>query len=123
MKYLRNILWVILGGGILSILWIFIGLIWCLTVIGIPIGVKCFEIALIQFNPFNYNDIDEENNKKDIMYILWLIFGGIELFTLNIICSIILLLTVVGIDFGLEYLKLAKISINPLNRKIIKKKK
>ena len=121
MKYLRNILWVILGGGILYILWIFIGLIWCLTVIGIPIGVKCFEIALIQFNPFNYNDIDEENNKKDIMYILWLIFGGIELFTLNIICSIILLLTVVGIDFGLEYLKLAKISINPLNRKIIKK--
>lgn len=122
-KYLRNILWIVLGGGILSLLWMFIGLIWCFTVIGIPIGVKCFENALIQLNPFEYEDISEKNNKKDIMYILWLLLGGIEIFILNIICSIILLLTIVGIDLGLEYLKMARIAINPFNRKIIKKLK
>ena len=52
MKTIGNILWVIFGGLEMAIAYFFIGLIWCITIIGIPVGKQYFKLAKLCFMPF-----------------------------------------------------------------------
>ena len=52
MNTLGNILWFIFGGLFSGILWLLAGLIWCITIIGIPLGLQCFKFASLAMWPF-----------------------------------------------------------------------
>ena len=52
MRLIGNILWIIFGGLISALAWIAAGIAWCVTIVGIPIGLQCFKLASISFNPF-----------------------------------------------------------------------
>ena len=52
MKLLGNILWFLCGGIIGGLAWIIAGCIWCVTIVGIPIGLQCFKFASLAFWPF-----------------------------------------------------------------------
>ena len=52
MKTLGNILWFLFGGLAGGLAWIFAGCLWCITVVGIPIGKQCFKFASLAFFPF-----------------------------------------------------------------------
>ena len=52
MRLLGNILWLILGGLLLAIGWAVIGLILCVTIIGIPFGIQSFKMAKLALWPF-----------------------------------------------------------------------
>ena len=45
MKTLGNILWFVLVGLILGIHWFLVGALWCITIIGIPVGRVPFEYS------------------------------------------------------------------------------
>ena len=45
MRVISNILWIILGGLIIAIGWALIGLVLCVTIIGIPLGLQAFKMA------------------------------------------------------------------------------
>ena len=51
MKIIANTLWVILGGFLLSLQWFIAGLLLCITIIGIPIGLQSFKLAKLAFMP------------------------------------------------------------------------
>ena len=120
MSCLGNIIWIIFGGLINSIGWILIGGAWCLTIVGIPIGKQCFKMAALEFAPFGKEIISvNDSNFSLLANILWIIFGGFILCIGNLISGIILCLTIVGIPFGLQFFKLAKLSLCPFGKKII----
>ena len=52
MKLLGNILWFLCGGIIGGLAWIIAGCIWCVTIVGIPVGLQCFKFASLAFWPF-----------------------------------------------------------------------
>ena len=52
MRTLGNILWFIFGGVLGGLAWIFAGCIWCITIIGIPVGKQFFKMARLSFMPF-----------------------------------------------------------------------
>ena len=52
MKLLGNILWLILGGILIAIIYYIVGLLMCITIIGIPFGVQHFKMALSSIFPF-----------------------------------------------------------------------
>lgn len=52
MKTIGNILWFILGGLVSAILWTIYGILWCITIIGIPLGSVCFKMASLSLWPF-----------------------------------------------------------------------
>lgn len=52
MNTLGNILWFIFGGLFSGILWLLAGLIWCITIIGIPFGKQFFKLAQLSLMPF-----------------------------------------------------------------------
>ena len=52
MNTLGNFLWFIFGGLFSGILWLLAGLIWCITIIGIPFGKQFFKLAQLSLMPF-----------------------------------------------------------------------
>ena len=52
MGCLGNLLWFVFGGAVSGLSWILAGCLWCITIVGIPVGVQCFKFAALSFFPF-----------------------------------------------------------------------
>lgn len=52
---IANIIWILLFGWEMAIGFIVTGLLWCITIIGIPFGKQCFKLAQLSFVPFGAN--------------------------------------------------------------------
>lgn len=119
MGCLGNIIWIIFGGLFSAIGWMFSGLICCLTIVGIPFGLQCFKISGLVLAPFGQDiQIGEFGVGGLLGNILWIIFLGWELAIGHLIFGVILCITIVGIPFGLQHFKLAKLAILPFGAKI-----
>ena len=119
MRLLLNILWFILGGGFLIWLsYIFVGLLLCITVVGIPFGVQCFKIAQLGGFPFG-KDIQRRDPVPifgTVGNILWLVFAGLWIFIEHIALAVGLTITIIGIPFAYQHLKLALLALWPFGR-------
>ena len=49
MKLLGNLLWFVFGGLWMGLGWSLVGLLWCITIVGIPVGMQCFKLAGLAF--------------------------------------------------------------------------
>ncbi|MDR0303437.1 MAG: YccF domain-containing protein [Chitinispirillales bacterium] len=124
LRIIGNILWFIFCGFWLGLGWLFFGLLWCITIIGIPVGLQCFKLSGMGFLPFG-KEIERENisNPLNILLnILWFIFGGLWLslgyFTAGILCCV----TIAGIPFGVQCFKLTALAFMPFGAKVLAKK-
>ncbi len=113
MRFIANLLWIICGGFISYLGWIFTGLLYFITIIGIPVGIQCFKLASISLNPFGKEVRNEGGTGSAILNIFWIIFGGIELALTNAIIGVILCITIIGIPFGKQFFKIAQVALFP----------
>lgn len=122
MSCIGNLIWFIFGGFFNAIGWFLAGLLWCITIIGIPVGLQCFKLARLQLFPFGKEIVTVNYSGLNLLLnILWLIFGGIELCIFNLMSAVILCITIVGIPFAGQCLKLAKLSLMPFGKEIIER--
>ena len=112
MKTIGNILWFLLVGLWEGLGYVFLGIIWCITIIGIPFGKQCFKIARLMFTPFG-KVINTNFGKHPIANVIWIIFGGLELALGFFFVGLILCITIIGIPIGKQCFKLAKLSLIP----------
>jgi uncharacterized membrane protein YccF (DUF307 family) len=119
MSFLGNIIWLIFGGIIGAIVWALVGLLWCISIIGIPFGVQCFKIAAFVLWPFG-REIEVGNFGAGglIFNIIWIILFGWEFAIAHLIIGAIFCLTIIGIPFGLQHFKLAKLGLIPFGARI-----
>ena len=112
MKTLANIIWFIFGGIWLGLSWAFLGLLLCITVIGIPFGKQCFKFAKLTFAPFG-KTVTCNFDAHPIANIIWVVFAGWEM-AMGYLCSgICCCITIVGIPLGLQAFKLMKLAFVP----------
>jgi uncharacterized membrane protein YccF (DUF307 family) len=121
MNLIGNILWLIFGGFISGLEWLFSGVLWCITIIGIPYGKQCFKFAKLSFCPFGKDVQYGGGVVSTIVNIIWVIFFGIPMAITNLVSGIVLCITIIGIPFGLQFFKIAKLSLMPFGATIIKK--
>lgn len=119
MKTIANILWFIITGLITAISWFILGFLWCITIIGIPFGKQCFKYARLSLWPFG-RKIIADFNKHAILNALWIVLGGFGLFIEYVLCGIFWCITIIGIPFGKQSFKFAKLSLMPFGAKIEK---
>lgn len=119
LKTIGNIVWVLFGGIIMSIMWAISGIILCVSIIGIPFGIQCFKIAGLVLWPFG-KEIELGNFGVGglLFNILWLIFFGWEFAVTHFVIGLIFCVTIIGIPFGLQHFKLAKLSLLPFGAEI-----
>lgn len=120
MKLIANIIWMIFGGLISALAWLLLGILLCITVIGIPFGIQCFKLARLSLAPFGKN-IDLDPGKHVIANIVWGFLCGWELAILYLIAAIICCISIVGIPNAFVAFKLMKLSFMPFGAKIVKK--
>ena len=118
MKFLGNVLWFIFGGVVSGLTWWIVGCLWCITIIGIPIGRQCFKIAGLSFFPFGKEVIYGGGAASLIANIFWLILTGIPMAVANAAWGCVLCVTIIGIPFGKQFFKLAKLSLMPFGATI-----
>lgn len=120
MKVIGNILWLILGGFVSGMLWLAAGLFWCITVVGIPLGMQCFKFSRLSFCPFG-KGVDYGGGVFSLIgNIFWLLLSGIPLAVVNLVFGIILCATIIGIPFGKQYFKIAKLALMPFGATVYK---
>ena len=110
---LGNGLWFIFGGAAMGISWALSGVLWCITIIGIPIGIQCFKFAGLVFFPFGKEIVYGGGAGSMLCNILWLIFSGIFLALEAAMLGCLFCITIIGIQFGKQCFKIAKLSLMP----------
>jgi uncharacterized membrane protein YccF (DUF307 family) len=121
-NFIGNIIWLVFGGFAAAIGYIFGGFILCLTVVGIPWGLQCFKIASLVIWPFGKKVVPKYGGHgclSTIFNIIWLIFGGFYTALVHLIFAAILFITIIGIPFAKQHLKLMEISFVPFSRDVI----
>lgn len=131
MRAIGNFLWFILGGVIMGLCWWLAGLLAFVTIIGIPWGKACFVIGQFTFFPFGKEAISrkELSNRDDIGTgglgllgnIVWFILAGVWLAIGHLLSAIACAITIIGIPFALQHLKLAGIALAPIGKTIVSK--
>ena len=125
MKTLGNIIWLIFGGLFSAIGWFFVGVLFCITIIGIPIGKQMFKFAKLMLMPFGKEAI-VDFNKHPIANVIWLIISGLSMAVSYFFIGVLFCITIIGIPFGKQWFKLAKLALFPFGaviQPIVKAKK
>jgi len=123
MSLLGNILWIILGGGIILFLeYLLAGLVLCITVIGIPFGIQCIKLSFLALLPFGKEIRHEEGSigcLSTVMNVIWILIGGIWIALTHLIFAVICAITIIGIPFAKQHMKLASLSLVPFGKKVV----
>ena len=124
MSILMNILWLLLGGICIAVEYVVASLGMMVTIIGIPFGFQTLKLSLLALCPFG-KDIQTTPQASGcisvIMNILWILIGGIWISLSHLVFGIVLCITVIGMPFGLQHFKLAKLALTPFGKTIIEK--
>jgi uncharacterized membrane protein YccF (DUF307 family) len=129
MRTIGNFLWFVLGGVVMGLAWWLAGLLAFVTIVGIPWGKACFVIGQFSFFPFGKEAISRKELKQAdnigtgvlgmIGNVLWFIFAGIWLALGHVISALACFVTIIGIPFGIQHLKLAGIALAPIGMTIV----
>lgn len=125
MRLLLNVLWAIVGGGfLLALEYVIGGLLLCLTIVGIPFGVQCFKMAKLALFPFGKDVVDDPVSAGSgllgfLMNVIWFLVAGVWTFLTHVGLGLTLALTIIGIPFALQHLKLAVLALFPFGRKVV----
>lgn len=117
MRLLGNIIWVIFGGFVWAVIECVLGILWCCTIIGIPVGVQCFQFANFVLWPFGKQvEAVSTNGLKGILNFVWAILFGWELALGYCITGLLYCITIIGIPFGRQFFKIGHFVLMPLGR-------
>ena len=125
MTTLLNVVWIIFGGGIVSALeYLLGGLLLCLTIVGIPFGVQCFKLAELGLLPFGKrieNDADAAGGGclGLVMNVVWFFVAGLWIFLTHLVLGIAAAITIIGIPFAAQHLKLGLMALAPFGKRVV----
>lgn len=131
LRILGNIIWFLCGGVIMGLAWWLVGLICFISIIGIPWGRACFVIGNFSFFPFGQEVISRDELTKEmdigtsplgtVGNVVWFLLAGIWLAIGHIMSAVACFITIIGIPFALQHLKLAYISLAPIGKTVVPK--
>jgi uncharacterized membrane protein YccF (DUF307 family) len=125
MRLLGNLIWLLFGGLATAIGWWVAGLLAAITIIGIPFSIAAFRIGIFTLWPFGSEVVDrpERGEARKLLVlvgnIVWIILGGIWLALAHLFFALLLGITIIGIPFAVQHLKLAHLSLTPYGKMIV----
>lgn len=125
MRLLGNLIWLLFGGLVTGIGWWVAGLLAAITIVGIPFAIAAFRIGTFSFLPFGREVVDrpEHDETRRLLVVLgnivWILLGGLWLALAHLLFALLLAITIIGIPFALQHLKLARLSLMPYGKMIV----
>ena len=131
MRTLGNILWLIFGGFLMGLGWWLAGLIAALTIVGLPWAKACFVIGQFAFWPFGKDAVSRRDvTQQDdigtgalglVGNVIWFVFAGWWLAFGHLCSALACFVSIIGIPFGIQHIKLALIAVTPIGKTIVSK--
>jgi uncharacterized membrane protein YccF (DUF307 family) len=115
-----NIIWLILGGLLIAVVYFIGGLVFCVTIIGIPFGLKLFALGRAVLSPFGKEVRPVDGGTgciSTVFNILWLVLFGWEIALVHFLGGLLYAITIVGIPIAQQHFKLAKMGLFPFSYK------
>lgn len=116
MSLIGNIIWLIFGGFIAGIGYIIGGLLLCLTIIGIPFGLKSMRLGRATLTPFGKEVVETSSGGgclQLIFTIIWVVLFGWEIAIAHLLGGALLAITIIGIPFAKQHFKLIPVALFP----------
>jgi uncharacterized membrane protein YccF (DUF307 family) len=120
MKTIGNVLWLVLCGVWLSLGWLVWAAILAITIIGLPFARQCLKLANFSLWPFGRMVVKDPTATKlgVVGAVLWII-PGILMAIGYVVSGALLCLTIIGIPFGIQAMKMAGLALQPFGKKIV----
>lgn len=121
MKVILNIIWIIFGGLMTAIEYVVSSVAMMVTIVGIPFGLQTLKLAIVELWPFGTKVVDgswPNGCLAGIMNVIWWILGGLVIAVTHLVWGLIFCITVIGIPFGLQHFKLARLALFPFGNRI-----
>ncbi|HEX2571918.1 MAG TPA: YccF domain-containing protein [Polyangia bacterium] len=122
MSFLGNIIWLIFGGFVTGLGYILAGLALCLTIIGIPFGLQAVKLGVATMAPFGKRLVERPNadsTLRILFNIVWLLLVGWEIAVAHLFSAIVLALTIIGLPFAKQHVKLIPLALFPFGRDLV----
>ena len=119
MTFLGNLVWLIFGGLLAGLGYIIGGLVMCLTIVGIPFGLQNIKLGIATFAPFGKEivEVPDANSPLRVLFnILWLVLFGWAIASAHLVSAALLAITIIGIPFALQHIKLIPLALFPFGR-------
>lgn len=117
-----NLLWIFLGGGIFIFFFYLVGsLSLMLTIIGIPFGLQTLKLSILGLAPFGQRVIEKESFTGPlaiVMNVIWILTGGFWIAVVHIVFAFIMAITIIGLPFAAQHMKLAGLSVMPFGKEV-----
>lgn len=131
MRTIGNLLWFLMGGVLMGLGWWLVGLLAFVSIVGIPWGKACFVIGQFAFWPFGKEAVSREDlsGREDIGTgalglvgnVVWFVLAGVWLAIGHVLSAAACFITIIGIPFGIQHLKLAGIALAPIGKTVVDK--
>ena len=131
MRTLGNILWFIFGGFIMGLGWWLAGLIAAITIVGLPWAKACFVIGQFAFLPFGKDAVNRKSVTQHddigtgtlglVGNVIWFVLAGWWLAIGHLVSALACFVTIIGIPFGIQHMKLALVALAPIGKTIVSK--
>ncbi|MBX3050457.1 MAG: YccF domain-containing protein [Caldilineaceae bacterium] len=121
MSTLGNLIWLIFGGLIAALGYIIAGLLLCLTIVGIPFGMQSVKIGIASLAPFGKEvvEVERANSTLRVLFnIIWLVLFGWEIALAHLLSALVLFITIIGIPFAKQHIKLVPLALFPFGREL-----
>ena len=119
MRTLGNIIWIILGGLELAISWALVGLVLCVTIVGIPLGMQCFKMAGLTLTPFGRTVVYGGGLGSTLANLVWVVFVGWWMALGYVAAGVVNCITIIGIPFGIQSFKMAALALWPFGAQVV----
>ena len=122
MATLGNILWFVLGGFLIAFGYLVGGVLLCLTIVGIPFGMQAFKLARAVAAPFGLKVVEREGASGCVAVVLnliWILLPGLELALAHLLLAVVLGVTIVGLPFARQHVKLVPLALMPFGRTLV----
>jgi uncharacterized membrane protein YccF (DUF307 family) len=121
MRAILNVIWLVLCGWWMAILYILAGIVAFILIITIPFGIAAFRIAGYVIWPFGRSVVMRRDFGVGALIgnIIWIVLFGWELAIGHLVAGIALCITIIGIPLGLANFKLIPISLLPLGTRVV----
>ena len=123
MKFIGNLIWLIMGGLLTAVMYWIAGILMCITIIGIPFGIQLVKIGTLSLWPFGHDLTpiagSESSCLQIVFNVLWIVLGWWEIALTHLTFGLVLCCTIVGIPWGIQHFKLAMASIIPFGKEVV----
>ncbi len=121
MALILNLLWLVLGGGVvMAAAWLLAALLMALTIIGLPWTPAALRIAAYSALPFGHDVVERDAGALSLIgNVIWFLLAGWWLALGHLVLAVALALTLIGLPFAWAHLKLARLSLFPVGTAIV----